>query len=65
MYAYILDTLVAALMADGCTDLLEVLQQRLLPVLAVCRESLSVEELVWATGAQPDQVGTAGWNLPA
>ena len=32
-------------------ELLVLARERLLPVLVACREPLSVEELVWATGA--------------
>lgn len=56
MYQRIMDTLREAFKADGMEHLQDLMLERLLPVLVASRAPLTVEELVWATGAEADQV---------
>ena len=54
MYHHSMQTLTTALAAER-PDLLRLLSERVLPVLATSRELLTVQELVWAAGGDANE----------
>jgi hypothetical protein len=52
-FLYSLEQLQQALVVDW-PELVELLMRRVLPVLAVCRQLLTLEELAWAVGVSID-----------
>lgn len=55
MFEHVMGALHQALRKDRRKDLLDLLTQRVLPVLVVAKDPMTVEELVWATGGKADQ----------
>ena len=64
MYHHSMQTLTTALAAER-PDLLRLLRERVLPVLATSRELLTVQELVWAAGgdANEEQASVLGYRV--
>lgn len=55
-FAHTLAELETAARADGAGSLWWTLRERVLPVLVVAKEALSVEQLVWLCGEEEEQV---------